>query len=217
MTLQEAIRNRHSVRAYEDKPIEQNKRAELDAFVEECNRESGLDIKVVYDDPEGFDSRLAHYGSFRNVNNYIVLAGKSNQDIDERCGYFGEKIVLKAQTLGLNTCWVGLTFNKKRVKQLLPADEKLCIVIALGYGRTEGKPHKGKEFSKVCQDSDTPDWFKAGVEAALLAPTAVNQQKFRFSIKDGTPVAEIAGFGPFIKVDLGIVKYHFEVGAGRKI
>lgn len=59
MTLQEAIRNRHSVRAYEDKPIEQDKRAELDAFVEECNRESGLDIKVVYDDPEGFDSRLA--------------------------------------------------------------------------------------------------------------------------------------------------------------
>ena len=60
-----------------------------------------------------------------------------------------------------------------------------------------------------------PDWFKSGVEAELLAPTAMNQQKFLFSF-DGNRVSAKAGMGFYTKVDLGIVKYHFEVGAGTE-
>jgi len=53
------------------------------------------------------------------------------------------------------------------------------------------------------------------VEAALLAPTAVNQQKFRFTLSDRTVKAEATG-GFSSRVDLGIVKYHFERGAGTE-
>ena len=136
MTIQEAIDTRHSVRAYRNDPIEEEKRRQLDRFAEECNRESGLHIFLRYDDPEGFDSRLAHYGHFRNVRNYIVLAGKDQPEFDFRCGYYGEKIVLLAQQLGLNTCWTALTFNKRKVRELIPDGETLCMVIALGYGET---------------------------------------------------------------------------------
>ena len=111
MTILEAIDTRHSVRAYQDNPIDEETRKQLDAFLADCNQESGLNIFIRYDDPDGFDSKLAHYGSFRNVRNYIVLSGKKSDDFDYLCGYFGEKVVLFAQQLGLNTCWAALTFN----------------------------------------------------------------------------------------------------------
>lgn len=97
MTLKEAIEARHSVRAYMKKPIDAATREALDAFIAEVNAESGLHIFVRYDDPQGFDSRLAHYGHFRDVSNYIVLSGVKGADFEQRCGYYGEKVVLFAQ------------------------------------------------------------------------------------------------------------------------
>lgn len=218
MTDMEAIRTRHSVRAYLDKPIPAELRAELDGFVASLNAKSGLHIRIVYDDPMGFDSRLAHYGSFRNVANYIVLAGKKEDDFDFRCGYYGEKLVLFAQKLGLNTCWAALTFNKKRVKELVPEGENLCMVVALGFGASQGVPHRGKDFSKVSELTGTaPDWFRDGVEAALLAPTAVNQQKFSFGLEGEQSMIRVKGLGTYTRVDLGIAALHFELGSGRKV
>ena len=216
MTLMEAIEARHSVRAYTDRPIPPEVRAELDRCAQESSREGRLHITVRYDDPDGFDSRLAHYGSFRNVRNYIVLAGEKSADFDLRCGYYGEKLVLQAQQLGLNTCWAALTFNKKNVRALLSPGESLCMVIALGYGETQGKPHKGKTYDQVAEGEGAPDWFRAGVEAALLAPTAVNQQKFRFAYADGRATLRARGLGTCLRTDLGIVLYHFEAASGRK-
>ena len=218
MTELEAVRARHSVRAYQEKPIPAELRRQLNDYVEALNRESGLHITIQYDDPAGFDSRLAHYGSFRNVANYIVLAGKKEGDFDFRCGYYGEKLVLFAQTLGLNTCWAALTFNKKKVRQLIPEGESLCMVIALGYGETQGRQHKSKDASKVQElAGEAPDWFKQGLEAALLAPTAVNQQKFCFAIEAGEPTVRVKGIGSCTQVDLGIAALHFELGSGRKV
>lgn len=218
MTLLEAIDARHSVRDYKDKSIEPEIREQLNAFIDDCNAESGLHITVKYDEPEGFDSGLAHYGGFRNVKNYIVLAGKKSENFDYLCGYYGEKIVLYAQQLGLNTCWVALTFNKKKVKEIVPDGEKLCMVISLGYGETQGNEHKGKSLSDVTDVQGTmPEWFVKGVEAALKAPTAINQQKFCFSLEGDEPKVKIKGMGVHTMVDLGIIAYHFEVASGRKL
>lgn len=219
MTIMEAIEARHSVRAYRSAPIAQEMRDELDALAEECNRETGLNITIRYDDTEGFDSRLAHYGNFSGVNNYIILKGRKIADFDFLCGYYGEKLVIRAQQLGLNTCWAALTFNKKRVRELVPEGETLCMVIALGYGETQGKPHKGKTIHDVVDvKGGMPEWFAAGVESALKAPTAVNQQKFCFSLRDEEEASvRVKGFGAYAKVDLGIAAYHFDAAAGRKV
>ena len=217
MTILEAIDARHSVRAYQEKPIDQETRQQLNQFVEKCSQESGLHIFIRYDDPEGFDSRLAHYGHFRNVKNYIVLAGKKTADFDYLCGYYGEMIVLFAQQLGLNTCWAALTFNKKKVRQLIPDGENLCMVISLGYGETQGVSRKSKTPEEVSVNATDAPWFTRGIEAALKAPTAVNQQKFRFSLKDGEPFVQIKGWGSYTKVDLGIVACHFEAASGKRV
>ena len=162
---------------------------------------------------------MAHYGKFSGVQNYIALIGKKSSDLDEKIGYYGEHIVLKAQMLGLNTCWVAMTFSKGITKKncVINQGEKLVCVLSLGYGATQGISHTSKPMESLCtvNGDNMPTWFKHGMESVLLAPTAVNQQKFLFTqINDDTVSAKSSG-GPYSKVDLGIVKYHFEVGADQ--
>ena len=215
MELKEAILNRHSVRSYLDRPIEKDTADKLSEIIDRCNEESGLHIQLVLNEPKAFDSAMAHYGNFKGVSNYIALIGRKGPDLDEKCGYYGEKVVLEAQRLGLNTCWVAMTY--KRIPSAFKVDkgEKLTVVIALGYGATQGVQHRSKPITDVsnCTD-DSPEWFRKGVEAALLAPTAVNQQKFFFSL-EGEHVETKAGLAFYAKMDLGIAKYHFEIGSDR--
>ena len=217
MTTIEAIEARHSVRAFLDKPIRPEIQQRLNGFAQDCNQASGLHIQIRYDHPEGFDARLAHYGHFRNVRNYIILSGKKTADFDFLCGYYGEQIVLLAQQLGLNTCWTALTFNRKSVKHLIPSGETLCMVIALGYGENQGVPRKSRTPQDVSDGSLDVPWFRQGVEAALKAPTAMNQQHFRFSMKDGSPWIRVSGFGAYTRVDLGIAACHFEAASGHRL
>ena len=217
MDLFEAMEHRHAVRSYEDRPIAPEAREALLACIAQCNRESGLHIQLVLDEPRGFGGLPAHYGKFSGVKNYIALIGKKSPNLEEACGYYGEKIVLRAQQLGLNTCWVAMTYSKVKTAFQIAPGEKLCLVIAVGYGATQGTPHKNKPLEKLCTvNGSMPDWFRKGMEAAQLAPTAVNQQKFLFTLSDGNTVTANATGGFYDKVDLGIVKYHFEIGAGKE-
>lgn len=216
MNITEAMNERHSVRQYTDRPLSDDIISRLNEEISLCNKEGGLHIQLVADEPKAFDGFMAHYGKFSGVTNYIAMIGKNDADLQEKCGYYGERLVLLAQQLGLNTCWVAMTYSKIRTAFSVNEGEKLCIVISLGYGKTSGTPHKSKQFSDVVKSSGSiPDWFRSGVKAALLAPTAMNQQKFTFSL-DGNRVSVKAGFGFYTKIDLGIVKYHFEAGAGKE-
>lgn len=218
MTTLEAIQARHSVRSYRADPIPEDVKGRLNVEITACNREGGLHIQLVTEEPRAFDSGMARYGKFSGVRNYIALIGPKGDGLDEKLGWYGERLALLAQTLGLNTCWVALTFSKGAAKanSAVAAGEKLVCVLALGYGATQGVPHKSRPVDEVCRVTGTaPAWFAAGMEAALLAPTAVNQQKFLFTLDNGRVSAKSTG-GFYSKVDLGIVKYHFQVGAGKE-
>ena len=222
MTVQEAIQARHSVRAYKEQPLADETVRVLVDKIAELNQEGSLHMQLILNEPKAFQGTLAKYGKFRNVNNYIVIAGKKAHDLDERVGYYGEQLVLLAQTLGLNTCWVGLSYSKVPGTYVLDEGEKIACYIAIGYGETQGVGHKIKTVEQVSNVSDiTPSWFKKGVEAALLAPTAVNQQKFSFEYvgtsNNRHQVRAKKGFSMigYTKMDLGIAKYHFEIGAGE--
>lgn len=215
MELIKAMKERHSVRQYKSKPIDMETIAALKAEIEACNQESGLHIQLVTNESKAFDGFMAHYGKFSGVTNYIAMIGKKD-GLEEKCGYYGEHLVLLAQQLGLNTCWVAMTYSKIKTAFEIGTGEKLCVVIALGYGETQGVAHKSKSIDEVVKsEGQLPDWFRNGVNAALLAPTAMNQQKFTFTLKDNQ-VSVKAGIGLYVKVDLGIVKYHFEIGAGKE-
>lgn len=141
MDLLQAMKERHSVRSYDEKSIEAGTVEKLRSFIKECNKESGLHMQLVLDEPHAFEGFMAHYGKFSGVRNYIALIGRKGNDLEEKCGYYGEKVVLYAQTLGLNTCWVGLTYSKVKSALQIDPEEKLCLVIAIGYGQTQGVSH----------------------------------------------------------------------------
>lgn len=216
MEIMQAMKERHSVRQYTNKTLDNQIIGELQTEIDFCNQQGDLHIQLVTNEPKAFDSFMAHYGKFSGVKNYLALVGKKSDKLDELCGYYGEHLVLKAQQLGLNTCWVAMSYKKIPGVFQVRKDEKLTVVIALGYGQSQGLPHKSKSAEAVSNiTDDSPAWFRSGVEAALLAPTAMNQQKFTLTCKDNK-VSAVAGFGFYAKLDLGIVKYHFELGAGKE-
>lgn len=223
MTILEAIEARHSVRAYKEQPLTEDVVRVLEEKIECFNQEGKLHIQLVTNEPKAFKGTLAKYGKFKNVSNYLVMAGKKLDDLDERVGYYGEHLVLLAQMLGLNTCWAGLSYSKVPGTFVLANDEKIACYIALGYGETQGASHKVKTIEQVSNVSDiTPSWFKRGVQAALYAPTAINQQKFYFEYvrveNNQHKVLAKKGFSlvGYTHMDLGIAKCHFEIGAGKE-
>lgn len=225
MNLEEAIKQRHSVRKYIHAPLPTEIIEAIQKKIDECNVKGQLHIQLVTNETRAFTG-IFSYGKFFGVENYLVMVGKKADDLDERIGYYGEKLVLLAQTLGLNTCWVGLSYRKVSKAYSVDADEKLVCMISLGYGATQGVKRKSKTVEQVSNaGNDTPEWFNKGVEAALLAPTAINQQKFSFimlphneSIGSKPKVLAKRGFSivGYTKLDFGIAKLHFEIGAGTE-
>ena len=212
MDILELMKGRHSVRQYKNQAIELAKREAINALINDVNAKSKLSIQAFYDEPKCFNSFMAHYGKFENVENYIAIVGNKNEQ--EKAGYYGEKIVLKCQELGLNTCWVGMTHGKSKAE--IKRGQKLLVIISLGYGETQGVPHKSKSIAELGKADQSTEWFARGMEAVSLAPTAVNQQKFLFELKNGNVTAKNLG-GFYSNMDLGIAKYHFEAATGHEV
>ena len=226
----DTIRARHSVREYLDKPLAGVQLAGLRRAVVEAEQKSGLDIQLVTDNPEVFQV-VARFGLVRGATASIVFCAEG-KDTDEAIGYWGQRIVLTAQELRLNTCWCALC-SRKKSKAVLRGDKKVRIVIAVGLGKTQGHDRKTKPLSELCTveggmtsgvgagagaGADTlPVWFATAMEAAQLAPTAMNSQNFLITLRaDGKTVsARATKEGAWSAIDLGIVRRNFEEAANE--
>lgn len=214
MPITAAMRERHTVRSFVDKPLAEDVERALVAAIDEINARDGLAIRLVTNDERAFNAALKLVLA-KSVRNYIILAGDDSPALEERLGYASSELMLLAQELGLNTWWVGGTYSRGAVARLSPGKRTIGIV-AVGYGATQGKPHKSKAPEQVASyEGEAPAWFAEGVEAALLAPTAINRQAFEIR-GAGDEVSIGYQSGAFSQADLGIVKHHFEVGAGTE-
>lgn len=217
MTIKEAAERRHMVRRYTGRKIPKDIVERLTARIDEGNKKYNLKMKLVLENTEALGAAVKLFLA-KGVRNYIILAGEDTPNIDEKLGYCGADVMLLAQTLGLNSWWVGGTFSRIGAKKNadVAASEKVAGIIAVGYGANQGTPHKSKKPEEVSRYSGTaPAWFIKGVEAAMLAPTALNKQAFLIK-GGGSKVSVACGNGKYSGVELGIVKYHFEVGAGKE-
>ena len=215
LTELEAISRRHAVRKFTEKPIEPAIITELEAEIQSCNQASGLHIQLITSDDGAFKSLLPFFSRFKNAVNYIAIVGKKQDDCYEACGYYGARLMIRAQQLGLNSCWTASSFNRDGCHIQKAAKEEILSVIAIGYGASDGKPHKSKPVSKLTNaPDDVCTWFQMGLKAALLAPTGYNRQNFFIKKLDNTTASlEATSDSTLAKIDLGIVKYHFETGA----
>ena len=209
------MEKRHTVRKYLDKPFDMDLIGLLNDRIERNNCVYNLTFKLITNNSDGLSS-LARLMSNNSVQNYIILAGKDNSDLDKKIGYCGADLILYAQSLGLNTWWCGGMFNgKNALKHLDNKAVRVNGVIAIGYGKTQGVPHKSKTADQVSHfKGDAPGWFKSGIKALLLAPSALNRQPYIVN-GEGNKVSLKVKNGTFSQVDLGIGKYFFELGAGK--
>lgn len=220
MITVETIRERHSVREYDGKPLSRAEFDALGAVVEECARESGLDIQLVGDNPEVFNV-IARFGLIRGCRMHIAFvvddAKAGDVAADEAIGYWGQKIVLAAQDMGLNTCWCALCSRKKSRAVVAPG-KKIRLIIAVGHGKTQGFSRKTKSVEALSsvECEKAPAWFVAAMEAAQLAPTAMNNQNFKITLlSDGKTVRIDAPQSGLNVIDEGIVRCNFEIAANE--
>ena len=213
MDFKEAMQKRHMVRKYTDKPLSDEIIAKINERIELNNKTYNLNMKLMINNSKGVSSIMKLIMA-KGVNNFIILAGDVSENLDERLGYSGADIMLYAQTLGLNTWWVGGTFNRSVSSYV--DNKKVTGIIAIGYGQTQGVPHKSKNVEDVSKYEGTiiPSWFISGVDGALLAPTALNKQDFML-IGNGNRVKIECSNSIFTGSNVGLIKYHFELGAGK--
>lgn len=220
MITVETIRERHSVREYDGKPLARVEFDALGAVVRECARESSLDIQLVGDNPEVFNV-IARFGLIRGCRTHVAFvvddAKAGDVAADEAIGYWGQKIVLAAQDMGLNTCWCALC-SRKKSRAVVAPEKKIRLVIAVGHGKTQGFSRKTKSVEALSsvECAKAPAWFAAAMEAAQLAPTAMNNQNFKITLlSDGKTVRIDAPQSGLNVIDEGIVRCNFEIAANE--
>lgn len=211
MDMKEAMEKRHMVRKYTDEPLKEDMIKKLNERIEENNKAHNLNMKLMIKEEHAVNA-LIKLLLARGVRNYIILAGETSSNLDEKLGYAGADVMLYAQTLGLNTWWVGGTYNRSVAKYV--DNKKVIGIIAVGYGISQGVPHKSKVASEVSNiNESSPEWFKNGIKAALLAPTALNKQDFMIK-QNRNKVSIECNNGIFTGANVGLIKYHFDLGAG---
>ncbi len=224
MEIKTAIELRKSRRHYTAETIPAETAETLLEMVKEINRETGLHLQMVFDHGEAFSGLRKSYGLFSGVQNYLVLAGiKKTTNVYEKIGYYGEKWVLMATSLGLGTCWVAGTYDKKSVYCNLEAEEEIAAVIPFG-----NYLEKDTLFSKVLRKQmhrnskgidellyakdQPPNWVIKAMKYVVKAPSAVNRQPVRFTYSEDLVMATIPGDSIIQQIDMGIAKLHFELG-----
>jgi len=220
-----AIDIRTSRRSYLDAPIDPNAIAALEREIEAINKQSGLNIAFLENGSAAFHGFLKNYGLFSGVRSVIVLKGRRNDaDLKEKVGYYGERLVLLATCMGLGTCWVGGSFDRKNDVFQLDEGEKMVCVVTVGKVE-QGKSNKEKLVywlthrntktidQMLLSDTAPPEWVRRGMEAVQKAPSAANAQPVKLEYKSGLVTAYVKD-NALAMVDLGIAKLHFELLAG---
>ena len=95
MDTMELMKQRHSVRQFTDKALDSEAVKALQQEIDACNKESGMHIQLITDEPEAFQAGKPTYGQFKGCRNYLAIVGPKGKDVE--AGYYGERVVLKAQ------------------------------------------------------------------------------------------------------------------------
>lgn len=229
LTEWEAIERRVSCRAYQDRRLDEGTLEKLSAYVEELDRASGLHIQLITAEEPGTQAvKLASMMFSGPVYTCAVLPGGDDPLSAEKVGYYGHSLVLYATRLGLGTCWVAGTYDKKSVRAELAPDEKLWDVIPIGYA-AEKTPARQRMIRASIRKQDRPLeqfveselpfdqlplWLRKAVEAVRMDPSAVNQQPVNIVYRESRVFARLWKSGHGLEYnDLGIAKRQFEAGA----
>jgi len=165
MEFFDLIKKRYSVRAYESKPVEDEK---LQQILEAANlaptaaNRQPFKIIVIHTSGKKAElKRIYHRDWFGQAPLVIGICtvksaawsrmdGKNYADVDAAIAM--DHLILAAADLGLGTCWVA-AFDPKAAKEVLglPDDIEPIAFTPLGYPADEWKPKKRKTLAEIIQ------------------------------------------------------------------
>jgi len=226
LNLTEAIDIRVSRRHFSDKSIDANTTNQINSLIAKYNQSGTLNFRLIENAETAFKSFLVAYGKFKGIKNAVALSvNRSTDDYLEKVGYFGEQIVLNMVAMGLDTCWVGVDFNRKSEVFTLQENEELVAVLVFGYAKdtpikieTEkyGINHRTTLAIEEVTSNDQilPHHVEEGIVAILKAPSTKNKQPVRVEYKNAQLKLSVNLRRKQNLIELGIAKAHYCVVNG---
>jgi len=228
----QAVLIRKSHRSFHARRPEEDKIVRLEKLCAEFRPFPGARAVLVRTPPDKvFKGFIGGYGRITGASYYMAFIGaQSTPDIEAAVGYTGEGLVLEAAVLGLGTCWVSGFFRPAVVRAHLDlaTDERVFAVTPVGYAERQSTikdriyrrlagSAKRKTMDETVEGTLAEAWQEKAVETALLAPSAVNRQPWRFAARPGSLTVrtdEAKDIGRYPKrLDCGIAMLHIEIGA----
>jgi nitroreductase len=230
-----AIGHRRSRRRFDPRPIEPNLLANLQDICAKFRPYPEARAVVVTQSPdEVFKGAIGHYGKIKDAPAFIAFIGRMDSPyVQERVGYLGEGIILESTALNLATCWVAGLFRPEVAGRFAGANEgeRVLAVTPVGHPQEEwsleekimsgfGRNHRRKPLAKLVtgpEESKWPAWIKQALDAARLAPSAVNRQPWRFHVEPEQITISVDSlketFHISKRLDCGIAMLHLETAA----
>jgi len=231
----DVITKRRSRRLFVQRPIDQKLIEGLNSVCEEFRpfKETWA-ILVDHSADNVFKGAISHYGKIKNAPAFIAFVGnKDDPNVHEKAGYLGEAIVLEATALNLGTCWVGGFFRPEVAASLvgIRENERVFAVTPVGYVSEKwsleerimtgfGRTHRRKPLSELVTglaEQTWPMWVKTALEAARLAPSAVNRQPWRFHAEPDCITISVDNLNDTFNIpkrlDCGIAMLHIELAS----
>lgn len=169
MDFKSLIVNGRSVRNFKETPVDAKELVELEKYIDECKKlDSSIVIEARFFAGDDTYKRLYGIAGYKGVMieapNYLVLLSEDKPQHLENAGYVGERAILKARDLGIDSCWVSYS-DRNAVKNTLgiDSDKEVVALIALGYASNEkhiegaGKTGDNYSQSKISVGSTGSD------------------------------------------------------------
>lgn len=184
MTLYEAIFRRKSVRKYKDTPIDGRLLEKIEQFGEDA---VGIrpEIRTKWKILQGGTQELGGLFVVR-APYYVVLYSETCEDYRKNAGCLMEQLVLYLHTKGIGSCYQGLAKLKRDEEE----DLEPVMVMAFGYP-AEALERDRERFRRMELNRFVKVHGSFGkvqrklLEAARVAPSALNRQPWRFVVTDG--------------------------------
>ncbi len=230
-----AIDTRRSRRQYNGMAIAQDIQKHLSKFCTEFQPFPHARSVLINKSPKRlFKSIIGPYGKIKGAPAFIAFIGNMDSPtVQEEVGYTGEGVIMEAEALKLATCWVGGFFRREVASSFIKMtdNERIIAVTPVGYSLEHksleerlmtgfGWTHRRKPLSTMVtglKEAEWPEWIRAALKAAMIAPSAVNRQPWCFKIEPDYITVSVnrpgMEFNVAKRLDCGIAMLHIEVAA----
>ena len=187
MNLYEAIFVRKSVRSYTGEALSPQLLDKVKAHYRELTGLfGGIETEISVLDNRRGQQRILSLFSVK-APYYLVFYSEEAPRYLMNMGYLMEQMVLYMCSLGIGTCFIG---SNKIKKELQEKDGRKMVGI-VAFGKSKGshvrKQAEAKRLSidQLCIFKEVPrQWMRQLLESARLAPSAMNDQPWRFVVYD---------------------------------